>query len=139
MKPIAAMAITLCSTIGFVLLSHSHSHHQQSSLNSKTHIHSVANNRSFIVWLHGLGSSGPANEHYKSHFTSPEFKNTVWSFPSAPSSPVTCFRKFFSILHLLKSFFVFPFLFFIALIIKFLTLIVTLLVSNLLQFRAQPN
>ncbi|KAK4588526.1 hypothetical protein RGQ29_019506, partial [Quercus rubra] len=47
--------------------------------------------RSFIVWLHGLGSSGPANEHYKSHFTSPEFKNTVWSFPSAPSSPVTCF------------------------------------------------
>ena len=101
-KPIAAIAISLSSTVGFVLLSHSH--HQQSSLKSKTHIHSVANNRSFIVWLHGLGSSGPAaaNGPIKSHFTSPEFKNTVRSFPSAPSKPVTCYRKFFSILHLLN-------------------------------------
>ena len=96
-KPIAAIAISLSSTVGFV-------HHQQSSLKSKTHIHSVANNRSFIVWLHGLGSSGPAaaNGPIKSHFISPEFKNTVRSFPSAPSKPVTCYRKFFSILHLLN-------------------------------------
>ncbi|KAM3701343.1 hypothetical protein ACJW31_05G164800 [Castanea mollissima] len=87
-KPITALAITLSSTIGFVLLSHSHQ--QLSSLKSKTHTHSMANNRSFIVWLHGLGDSGPANEPIKSLFTSPEFKNTTWSFPSAPSNSVTC-------------------------------------------------
>lgn len=46
--------------------------------------------RSFILWLHGLGDSGPANEPIKGLFTSPQFKNTKWSFPSAPSKPVTC-------------------------------------------------
>ncbi|KAL3521899.1 hypothetical protein ACH5RR_014733 [Cinchona calisaya] len=46
--------------------------------------------RSFILWLHGLGDSGPANEPIKTLFTSPEFKTTLWSFPSAPSNPVTC-------------------------------------------------
>ncbi|KAM0051863.1 putative phospholipase/carboxylesterase/thioesterase, alpha/Beta hydrolase [Helianthus debilis subsp. tardiflorus] len=45
---------------------------------------------SFILWLHGLGDSGPANEPIKSLFTSPQFANTRWSFPSAPSQPVTC-------------------------------------------------
>ncbi|KAJ0080971.1 hypothetical protein Patl1_09823 [Pistacia atlantica] len=46
--------------------------------------------RSFVLWLHGLGDSGPANEPIKTRFTSPEFKFTKWSFPSAPNSPVTC-------------------------------------------------
>ncbi|KDP20680.1 hypothetical protein JCGZ_21151 [Jatropha curcas] len=46
--------------------------------------------RSFILWLHGLGDSGPANEPIKTLFTSPEFRTTKWSFPSAPNSPVTC-------------------------------------------------
>ncbi|KAK7840053.1 putative carboxylesterase sober1-like [Quercus suber] len=91
-KPITALAITLSSTIGFVLLSHSHQ--QLSSLKSKTRTHSMANSRSFIVWLHGLGDSGPANEPIKSLFTSPEFKNTTWSFPSAPSNSVTCNNYF---------------------------------------------
>lgn len=46
--------------------------------------------RSFILWLHGLGDSGPANEPIKSLFTSPEFNSTTWSFPSAPHNRVTC-------------------------------------------------
>jgi len=46
--------------------------------------------RSFVLWLHGLGDSGPANEPIKTLFTSPEFRDTKWSFPSAPSAPVTC-------------------------------------------------
>ncbi|GAU14678.1 hypothetical protein TSUD_203270 [Trifolium subterraneum] len=46
--------------------------------------------RSFILWLHGLGDSGPANEPIKNLFTSHEFRNTKWSFPSAPHAPVTC-------------------------------------------------
>ncbi|KVH88175.1 Phospholipase/carboxylesterase/thioesterase [Cynara cardunculus var. scolymus] len=51
---------------------------------------SSAASRSFILWLHGLGDSGPANEPIKTFFTSPLFTNTRWSFPSAPSQPVTC-------------------------------------------------
>ncbi|KAH1243847.1 putative carboxylesterase SOBER1-like [Glycine max] len=39
------------------------------------------------LWLQGLGDSGPANEPIKSLFTSSQFKDTKWSFPSAPSSP----------------------------------------------------
>ncbi|CAI9260897.1 unnamed protein product [Lactuca saligna] len=51
--------------------------------------------RSFILWLHGLGDSGPANEPIiKTFFTSPHFANTRWSFPSAPPQPVTCNRGF---------------------------------------------
>ncbi|KAK4259083.1 hypothetical protein QN277_005454 [Acacia crassicarpa] len=46
--------------------------------------------RSFILWLHGLGDSGPANEPIKTLFTSPEFRNAKWLFPSAPANPVTC-------------------------------------------------
>ncbi|MFS7904997.1 putative carboxylesterase [Helianthus anomalus] len=45
---------------------------------------------SFILWLHGLGDSGPANEPIKSYFTSRQLANTRWSFPSAPVQPVTC-------------------------------------------------
>ncbi|XP_042420635.1 carboxylesterase SOBER1-like isoform X1 [Zingiber officinale] len=46
--------------------------------------------RSFLVWLHGLGDSGPANEPIRTFFSSPEFNRTEWSFPSAPLAPVTC-------------------------------------------------
>ncbi|XXG44765.1 hypothetical protein AAC387_Pa02g0029 [Persea americana] len=46
--------------------------------------------RSFILWLHGLGDSGPANEPIKTFFSSPELRNTSWAFPSAPSNPVSC-------------------------------------------------
>ncbi|KAJ0989826.1 hypothetical protein J5N97_008182 [Dioscorea zingiberensis] len=46
--------------------------------------------RSFVLWLHGLGDSGPANEPIRTFFSSPEFKNARWSFPSAPQKPVTC-------------------------------------------------
>uniref|UniRef100_A0A7N0UIX5 Phospholipase/carboxylesterase/thioesterase domain-containing protein n=1 Tax=Kalanchoe fedtschenkoi TaxID=63787 RepID=A0A7N0UIX5_KALFE len=48
--------------------------------------------RTFILWLHGLGDSGPANEPIKTMFRSPEFRNAVWSFPSAPNNPVSCNR-----------------------------------------------
>ncbi|WCJ20124.1 alpha/beta-Hydrolases superfamily protein [Euphorbia peplus] len=60
-----------------------------SSSSSSTSI-SVMGGRSFIVWLHGLGDSGPANEPIKNLFSSPHFSSTKWSFPSAPNSPVTC-------------------------------------------------
>ncbi|CAN8325580.1 unnamed protein product [Cochlearia groenlandica] len=46
--------------------------------------------RTFILWLHGLGDSGPANEPIKSEFKSSELSNTKWLFPSAPFNPVTC-------------------------------------------------
>ncbi|KAI5590349.1 hypothetical protein BDE02_04G001200 [Populus trichocarpa] len=46
--------------------------------------------RSFVLWLHGLGDSGPANVLIKTLFTCPEFRTTKWSFPSAPISPVSC-------------------------------------------------
>ncbi|XP_020582756.1 probable carboxylesterase Os04g0669500 isoform X3 [Phalaenopsis equestris] len=45
---------------------------------------------SLIIWLHGLGDSGPANEPIRTFFTSSEFSNTKWSFPSASPSPVSC-------------------------------------------------
>ena len=77
---------TLAATILFVLF---HSPHSSSS----TTPHPMAA-RTFILWLHGLGDSGPANEPIKSLFTSPEFKRTSWSFPSAPNNPVTCNCKF---------------------------------------------
>ncbi|KFK28801.1 hypothetical protein AALP_AA7G050000, partial [Arabis alpina] len=46
--------------------------------------------RTFILWLHGLGDSGPANEPIKEVFKSSELKNTKWLFPTAPYSPVSC-------------------------------------------------
>ncbi|XP_050214372.1 probable carboxylesterase SOBER1-like [Mercurialis annua] len=46
--------------------------------------------RSFILWLHGLGDSGPANEPIRSLFSSSHFQTTKWSFPSAPNNPVSC-------------------------------------------------
>ncbi|XP_042409586.1 probable carboxylesterase Os04g0669500 [Zingiber officinale] len=46
--------------------------------------------RTFILWLHGLGDSGPANEPIRTFFSAPEFKLSKWSFPSAPHSSVSC-------------------------------------------------
>lgn len=86
-KPIAVLGITLISTILFVLLL------QPNQPSSKAE--SMA--RSFVLWLHGLGDSGPANEPIKTLFSSPEFRNTVWSFPSAPSNPVTCNCKVYTL------------------------------------------
>ncbi|CAM8908841.1 unnamed protein product [Rhodiola kirilowii] len=45
---------------------------------------------SFVIWLHGLGDSGPANEPIQNLFTASEFRDTRWSFPTAHSNPVTC-------------------------------------------------
>jgi lysophospholipase-2 len=52
--------------------------------------HMAGRNRSFVLWLHGLGDSGPANEPIRNFFSAPEFRLTKWSFPSAPRSPVSC-------------------------------------------------
>ncbi|CAI9260900.1 unnamed protein product [Lactuca saligna] len=81
LKPVALLAFTFSITIFTILLSSP----SQATIDSK----SMAS-RSFILWLHGLGDSGPANEPIKALFTSPQFANTRWSFPSAPSQPVTC-------------------------------------------------
>nr|XP_043610922.1 probable carboxylesterase SOBER1-like [Erigeron canadensis] len=86
-KPIGLLTLTLSITIFTILSLNS------SSKSSSSRIIKMAANRStrsFILWLHGLGDSGPANEPIKSLFTSPQFKNTSWSFPSAPSQPVSC-------------------------------------------------
>ena len=85
-KPIVLLAVTLASTIIFVLF------FQPRHLSSSRKSDSMAA-RSFVLWLHGLGDSGPANEPIKTLFRSPEFRNTKWSFPSAPENPVTCNRK----------------------------------------------
>ncbi|KAM7501026.1 hypothetical protein LguiA_025440 [Lonicera macranthoides] len=84
-KPIALLAVTFGITIFLVLLSQPNPY---SSSSSKSTNPIMA--RSFVLWLHGLGDSGPANEPIKTLFTSPEFRNTLWSFPSAPSTPVSC-------------------------------------------------
>lgn len=84
-KPIVLFTVILSGTIIFILFfwpSSSYSHEQNPMA------------RNFILWLHGLGDSGPANEPIKTLFTSPEFKLTKWSFPSAPNNPVTCNCKY---------------------------------------------
>lgn len=96
-KPIAAFTLTLAITISFVLLNHQ----------NPIPIDPKPMARSFILWLHGLGDSGPANEPIKSLFTSPEFRNTKWLFPSAPNNPVTCNCKFlYSTRYLFAYFYV---------------------------------
>ncbi|OMO76861.1 Phospholipase/carboxylesterase/thioesterase [Corchorus capsularis] len=82
-KPTVLLAVTLGSTIIFLLFFQPH--HFASSRKPD----SMAA-RSFVLWLHGLGDSGPANEPIKTLFRSPEFRNNKWSFPSAPENPVTC-------------------------------------------------
>ncbi|CAL5014264.1 unnamed protein product [Urochloa decumbens] len=56
--------------------------------------HMAGRSRSFVLWLHGLGDSGPANEPIRNFFSAPEFRLTKWSFPSAPRSPVSCNNGF---------------------------------------------
>ncbi|TQD98761.1 hypothetical protein C1H46_015670 [Malus baccata] len=85
-KPIVLFIVTVSSTVLFILLS-------RPSNQSSPRPASMAA-RSFVLWLHGLGDSGPANEPIKSLFTSPEFRNTKWSFPTAPSTPVSCNCEF---------------------------------------------
>ncbi|KAL5840310.1 hypothetical protein ACOSQ3_012969 [Xanthoceras sorbifolium] len=84
-KPICLLLVTLACTLIFILFfppnSYSHNHKKHQDLMAA---------RSFVLWLHGLGDSGPANEPIKTLFTSPEFKLTKWSFPTAPNNPVTC-------------------------------------------------
>ncbi|XP_066344822.1 probable carboxylesterase Os04g0669500 [Miscanthus floridulus] len=56
--------------------------------------HMAGRNRSFVLWLHGLGDSGPANEPIRNLFSAPEFRLAKWSFPSAPRAPVSCNNGF---------------------------------------------
>jgi len=46
--------------------------------------------RRVVIWLHGLGDSGPANEGLASFFKGPSFAAFKWLFPSAPEQRVTC-------------------------------------------------
>ncbi|GMH05265.1 hypothetical protein Nepgr_007105 [Nepenthes gracilis] len=82
----ALMVITLCSTIFLIL----YSERNHPRVDPKSKGKDQMARRSFILWLHGLGDSGPANEPIKTLFTSIEFNNTKWSFPSAPYNPVSC-------------------------------------------------
>lgn len=79
-KSTVLFALTFGLTISFLLVNH----------RNPSPIKPDPMARSFVLWLHGLGDSGPANEPIKTFFTSPPFRNTKWSFPSAPSNPVTC-------------------------------------------------
>jgi len=78
---VLTITITLSSAILLLLLF---------PQNQKPSSSSMSRARSFVLWLHGLGDSGPANEPIKTLFTSSQFRDTKWSFPSAPSAPVTC-------------------------------------------------
>ncbi|XP_019439858.1 PREDICTED: probable carboxylesterase SOBER1-like [Lupinus angustifolius] len=84
-KPIIVFIITITSTLLFVL-----QFPQTKKTSFEPNLHSMSISRSFVLWLHGLGDSGPANEPIRTLFTSPQFRNTNWSFPSAPNAPVTC-------------------------------------------------
>lgn len=47
----------------------------------------------FVVWLHGLGDCGRANEGIADHFAAAAaFSDARWAFPTAPTTPVTCNR-----------------------------------------------
>ncbi|GER52892.1 acyl-protein thioesterase 1 [Striga asiatica] len=79
-KPIAVFTVTFGVTVSIVFLNRP----------NPLPIQPDPMARSFVLWLHGLGDSGPANEPIRTFFTSSVFRNTNWSFPSAPSNPVTC-------------------------------------------------
>ncbi|RZS28478.1 hypothetical protein BHM03_00062071 [Ensete ventricosum] len=80
LRPLAVAAVTITAVSLFVAVLH-----RQSPASSQPMAA-----RSFVLWLHGLGDSGPANEPIRTFFSSPEFRLTKWSFPSAPQSPVSC-------------------------------------------------
>lgn len=86
-KPFAVIVLTLTATSLFSSLVH-----RQTLTQTRTPPDPgpMAAARSFILWLHGLGDSGPANEPIRTLFASPEFKTIKWLFPSAPHSPVSC-------------------------------------------------
>ena len=46
--------------------------------------HMAGRNRSFMLWLHGLDDSRPANEPIRNLFSVTEFRLAKWSSPSAP-------------------------------------------------------
>ncbi|KAG9455121.1 hypothetical protein H6P81_008025 [Aristolochia fimbriata] len=83
LKPVSLLTITILATSLFVCFFSS----RQSTVPSETGGRMA---RSFMLWLHGLGDSGPANEPIRTFFSSPELRNAIWSFPSAPSTPVSC-------------------------------------------------
>ncbi|CAH2078274.1 unnamed protein product [Thlaspi arvense] len=86
-KPIVLLTIALLSTVLFFVIFFENEPYS-SSTSSSRNPDSMA--PTFILWLHGLGDSGPANEPIKTVFKSPEFRNTKWLFPSAPPNPVSC-------------------------------------------------
>ncbi|CAH8359586.1 unnamed protein product [Eruca vesicaria subsp. sativa] len=86
-KPIVLLSIALLSTLLFFAFFFEDKPYSSSSPSSSQD--SMAR-RTFILWLHGLGDSGPANEPIKTIFKSHEFTNTKWLFPSAPPNPVSC-------------------------------------------------
>ncbi|XP_076882808.1 carboxylesterase SOBER1-like [Bidens hawaiensis] len=86
LKTVALFFLTLSITIYTIFIS------SPSSSSSSSESTVAMASRSFILWLHGLGDSGPANEPIKTVFTSRQLANTRWSFPSAPSQPVSCNR-----------------------------------------------
>lgn len=82
-KSISLLAVTLGITVSFIVIKHE----------SPFLVQPDPMARSFVLWLHGLGDSGPANEPIKSLFTSAVYAHTKWSFPSALSNPVSCNSK----------------------------------------------
>ncbi|XP_066344821.1 probable inactive carboxylesterase Os04g0669700 [Miscanthus floridulus] len=52
----------------------------------------AAGSGGFVVWLHGLGDCGRANEVIANHFSAAAFSDARWAFPTAPTAPVTCNR-----------------------------------------------
>lgn len=46
----------------------------------------------FVLWLHGLGDSGRANEPVAGY----AFAGARWAFPTAPTAAVTCNRTYTS-------------------------------------------
>ncbi|XP_065034609.1 probable carboxylesterase Os04g0669500 isoform X1 [Musa acuminata AAA Group] len=85
LRPLAVAAVTITAVTFFVAFLH-----RQSPASSPLPLSDPMAARSFVLWLHGLGDSGPANEPIRTFFSSPEFRLTKWSFPSAPQSPVSC-------------------------------------------------
>ncbi|OWM85600.1 probable carboxylesterase SOBER1-like [Punica granatum] len=89
-KPIVLFIVAINAAVLLTFLSRNNPSSPSPRPRAAASSSSISMARSFILWLHGLGDSGPANEPIKTLFTSPEFRTTKWSFPSAPSSPVTC-------------------------------------------------
>jgi lysophospholipase-2 len=68
----------------------------------------AAGSGGFVVWLHGLGDCGRANEFIADHFSAAAFSDARWAFPTAPTAPVTCNRRCSSACRRLRLRFVAP-------------------------------